>query len=134
MLATKGTAAAPAGAQEQGTPVIVVTGRGLEQTPATVAFLAGAAASDTRSSIHAIGLLLVSALMVVPVATAQQVTRGFRATLTAAMVDEGCGRLLFTASIAGLAPGPDAKSLLRRLPARAAAARRTSRRRTPGRS
>ncbi len=32
-----------------------------------------------------VGLLLVSALMVVPVATAQQVTRGFRATLLLAM-------------------------------------------------
>jgi len=32
-----------------------------------------------------VGLLLVSALMVVPVATAQQITRGFRATMLAAI-------------------------------------------------
>ena len=36
-------------------------------------------------SMRAVGLLLVSALMVVPVATAQQVTRGFRATMLTAM-------------------------------------------------
>jgi zinc transport system permease protein len=32
-----------------------------------------------------VGLLLVSAMMVVPVAAAQQVTRGFRTTMTVAM-------------------------------------------------
>lgn len=36
-------------------------------------------------AMRAVGLLLVSALMVVPVATAQQVTRGFRATMHLAM-------------------------------------------------
>jgi zinc transport system permease protein len=36
-------------------------------------------------SMRAVGLLLVSALMVVPVATAQQVTRGFLATMALAM-------------------------------------------------
>ena len=36
--------------------------------------------------MRTVGLLLVSALMVVPVATVQQVTRTFRATLFAAMV------------------------------------------------
>jgi zinc transport system permease protein len=36
-------------------------------------------------SMRAVGLLLVSALMVVPVATAQQVTRGFVATMAVAM-------------------------------------------------
>ncbi|GAA3345255.1 metal ABC transporter permease [Amorphoplanes nipponensis] len=37
-------------------------------------------------AMRTVGLLLVSALMVVPVAAAQQVTRGFRATMAAAMV------------------------------------------------
>ncbi|MEV8515734.1 metal ABC transporter permease [Dactylosporangium sp. NPDC051484] len=36
-------------------------------------------------AMRAVGLLLVSALMVVPVATAQQITRGFRATMLAAV-------------------------------------------------
>jgi len=36
-------------------------------------------------AMRAVGLLLISALMVVPVATAQQVTRGFRTTMAAAM-------------------------------------------------
>jgi zinc transport system permease protein len=37
-------------------------------------------------AMRTVGLLLVSALMVVPVAAAQQVTRGFRSTMLAAMV------------------------------------------------
>jgi len=37
-------------------------------------------------AMRTVGLLLVSALMVVPVAAAQQVTRGFGSTMTAAMV------------------------------------------------
>jgi zinc transport system permease protein len=37
-------------------------------------------------AMRTVGLLLVSALMVVPVAAAQQVTRGFRSTMSAAMV------------------------------------------------
>src|SRR3954469_9746296 len=37
-------------------------------------------------AMRTVGLLLVSALMVVPVAAAQQVTRGFRTTMLAAMV------------------------------------------------
>lgn len=44
------------------------------------------AAVTVTVAMRTVGLLLVSALMVVPVATAQQVTRGFRATLVAAMV------------------------------------------------
>jgi zinc transport system permease protein len=36
-------------------------------------------------AMRTVGLLLVSAMMVVPVAAAQQVTRGFRTTMTAAM-------------------------------------------------
>ena len=37
-------------------------------------------------AMRTVGLLLISALMVVPVAAAQQVTRGFRSTMAAAMV------------------------------------------------
>ncbi|MGA8210565.1 MAG: metal ABC transporter permease, partial [Nocardioidaceae bacterium] len=43
------------------------------------------AAVTVTVAMRTVGLLLVSALMVVPVATAQQLTRGFRATLLAAM-------------------------------------------------
>jgi zinc transport system permease protein len=43
------------------------------------------AAVTVTVAMRTVGLLLVSALMVVPVATAQQVTRGFRATLLGAM-------------------------------------------------
>lgn len=44
------------------------------------------AAVTVTVSMRTVGLLLVSALMVVPVATAQQVSRTFRGTLLAAMV------------------------------------------------
>jgi len=44
------------------------------------------AAVTVTVAMRTVGLLLVSALMVVPVATAQQLTRGFRSTLFAAMV------------------------------------------------
>jgi len=43
------------------------------------------AAVTVTVAMRTVGLLLVSALMVVPVATSQQVTRGFRTTLFAAM-------------------------------------------------
>ena len=43
------------------------------------------AALTVTVAMRVVGLLLVSALMVVPVATAQQLTRSFRATLLAAM-------------------------------------------------
>ncbi|RJS47605.1 metal ABC transporter permease [Nocardioides cavernaquae] len=43
------------------------------------------AAVTVTVAMRTVGLLLVSALMVVPVATAQQVTRSFRTTLAAAM-------------------------------------------------
>ncbi|HEU4513594.1 MAG TPA: metal ABC transporter permease [Nocardioidaceae bacterium] len=43
------------------------------------------AAVTVTVAMRTVGLLLVSALMVVPVATAQQITRGFRSTLTTAM-------------------------------------------------
>ena len=47
--------------------------------------LAVMAAMTVVVAMRAVGLLLVSALMVVPVATAQQFTRGFRATAVVAM-------------------------------------------------
>jgi zinc transport system permease protein len=47
--------------------------------------LAVTTAVTVTIAMRTVGLLLVSALMVVPVAAAQQVTRGFRATMTAAM-------------------------------------------------
>ncbi|MEV5447258.1 metal ABC transporter permease, partial [Streptomyces sp. NPDC052644] len=47
--------------------------------------LAVATAVTVTIAMRAVGVLLISALMVVPVATAQQVTRGFRSTKTAAM-------------------------------------------------
>ena len=55
------------------------------------------AAVTVTVAMRTVGLLLVSALMVVPVATSQQVTRGFRATLFGAM---GLGTL---ASLGGVA-------------------------------
>jgi zinc transport system permease protein len=54
------------------------------------------AAVTVTLAMRTVGLLLVSALMVIPVATAQQVTRGFRATLLGAM---GIGTL---ASLGGI--------------------------------
>ncbi len=58
--------------------------------------VAAMAAVTVTVAMRTVGLLLVSALMVVPVATAQQVSRGFRATLVLAM---GLGTV---ASVAGL--------------------------------
>jgi zinc transport system permease protein len=54
------------------------------------------AAVSVTVAMRTVGLLLVSALMVVPVATSQQLTRSFRTTLAAAM---GLGTL---ASVGGL--------------------------------
>jgi zinc transport system permease protein len=54
------------------------------------------AAVTVTVAMRTVGLLLVSALMVVPVATSQQLTRGFRATLLAAMA------LGTVASVAGV--------------------------------
>lgn len=54
------------------------------------------AAVSVTVAMRTVGLLLVSALMVVPVATSQQLTRSFRTTLVAAM---GLGTL---ASLGGL--------------------------------
>jgi len=66
------------------------------------------AAVTVTVSMRTVGLLLVSALMVVPVATAQQVTRSFRTTFALAMV------IGVVASVSGVvtsfhsdtAPGP----------------------------
>ncbi|MGC4895264.1 metal ABC transporter permease [Micromonospora sp. DT31] len=58
-------------------------------------------------AMRAVGVLLISALMVVPVAAAQQVTRGFRSTMTAAMAlglfSAGAG--VWVAATADTAPG-----------------------------
>jgi zinc transport system permease protein len=48
--------------------------------------LAVSTAVTVTVAMRAVGLLLVSALMVIPVATAQQVARGFTATMHAAML------------------------------------------------
>jgi zinc transport system permease protein len=48
--------------------------------------LAVGTAVTVTVAMRAVGLLLVSALMVIPVATAQQVARGFKATMHAAML------------------------------------------------
>ncbi|GAW49916.1 MULTISPECIES: metal ABC transporter permease [unclassified Nocardioides] len=70
------------------------------------------AAVTVTVAMRTVGLLLVSALMVVPVATSQQVTRSFRSTLGAAMVlgtVASTGGLLlsaYTSNYARVAPGP----------------------------
>ncbi|MDG4756585.1 metal ABC transporter permease [Micromonospora sp. WMMD710] len=58
-------------------------------------------------AMRAVGVLLISALMVVPVATAQQVTRGFRSTMTAAMALGlfAAGSGVWVAATADTAPG-----------------------------
>jgi len=70
--------------------------------------IAVTAAVTVVIAMRAIGLLLVSALMVVPVAAAQQLTRGFRDTMLAAM---GIGVLSAVSGLLGafqydLPPGP----------------------------
>ena len=70
------------------------------------------AAVSVTVAMRTVGLLLVSALMVVPVATAQQLTRSFRATLLAAMAAgtlASVGGLLVSAFASfhvRVAPGP----------------------------
>lgn len=70
------------------------------------------AALTVTVAMRTVGLLLVSALMVVPVATAQQITRTFRSTLFAAMacgLAAAVGGLLVSAAAstrASVAPGP----------------------------
>ena len=70
------------------------------------------AAVSVTVAMRTVGLLLVSALMVVPVATAQQVTRSFRTTLAAAMALGTLASLgglvisAFASFHAQVAPGP----------------------------
>jgi zinc transport system permease protein len=70
------------------------------------------AAVSVSVAMRTVGLLLVSALMVVPVATSQQLTRSFRTTLLAAMVlgaAASLGGLVISAYLsfhATVAPGP----------------------------
>jgi zinc transport system permease protein len=69
--------------------------------------LAATTAVTVTIAMRTVGLLLVSALMVVPVAGAQQVTRGFRSTMTAAMaigVAAAAGGV-WLAGVADTAPG-----------------------------
>lgn len=72
------------------------------------------AAVTVTVAMRTVGLLLVSALMVVPVATAQQLTRSFRGTLALAMglgLGAAVGGLVLAAYLsldfdANVAPGP----------------------------
>ncbi|SCL67926.1 zinc transport system permease protein [Micromonospora citrea] len=69
--------------------------------------LAVATAVTVTIAMRAVGVLLISALMVVPVATAQQVTRGFRSTMAAAMTLGlfAAGSGVWVAANADTAPG-----------------------------
>ena len=60
--------------------------------------LAVMAAVTVTVAMRVVGLLLVSALMVVPVATAQQLVRGFRATVVVAL---GAGALAAVSGVLG---------------------------------
>ena len=84
---------------------------GLRVTAYNLAIAVLAAVSVTVA-MRTVGLLLVSALMVVPVATSQQLARSFRTTLVAAMllgIGASVGGLLLAAYAsfsANVAPGP----------------------------
>ncbi|MFG3602312.1 metal ABC transporter permease [Micromonospora chersina] len=69
--------------------------------------LAVGTAVTVTIAMRAVGVLLISALMVVPVATAQQVTRGFRSTMVAAMALGlfAAGAGVWVAASADTAPG-----------------------------
>ncbi|RGC65611.1 High-affinity zinc uptake system membrane protein ZnuB [Micromonospora sp. MW-13] len=69
--------------------------------------LAVGTAVTVTIAMRAVGVLLISALMVVPVATAQQVTRGFRGTMTVAMALGlfAAGSGVWVAANADTAPG-----------------------------
>lgn len=69
--------------------------------------LAVTTAVTVTIAMRAVGVLLISALMVVPVATAQQVTRGFRGTMAAAMALGlfAAGAGVVVAATADTAPG-----------------------------
>ncbi|WP_113702508.1 metal ABC transporter permease [Nonomuraea lactucae] len=70
--------------------------------------IAVTAALTVVIAMRVVGLLLVSALMVIPVATSQQVTRGFRSTMALAMllgVVASVGGLLSSSLSARVPPG-----------------------------
>ena len=67
------------------------------------------AAVSVSVAMRTVGLLLVSALMVVPVATAQQLTRSFRGTLLAAMV---LGTLAAVGGLLVAAAAPEGTTVL----------------------
>ncbi|GGP18357.1 metal ABC transporter permease [Nonomuraea glycinis] len=70
--------------------------------------IAVTAALTVVIAMRVVGLLLVSALMVIPVATSQQLTRGFRSTMLLAMlfgVIAAVGGLLVSSQSAKVAPG-----------------------------
>ncbi|SCL38481.1 zinc transport system permease protein [Micromonospora rhizosphaerae] len=69
--------------------------------------LAVTTAVTVTIAMRAVGVLLISALMVVPVATAQQITRGFRSTMAAAMTLGlfAAGAGIWVAATADTAPG-----------------------------
>ncbi|ASW56242.1 metal ABC transporter permease [Plantactinospora sp. KBS50] len=69
--------------------------------------LAVTTAVTVTIAMRAVGVLLISALMVVPVAAAQQLTRGFRSTMSAAMVIglASAGAGVWIAGTANTAPG-----------------------------
>ena len=93
--------------------------------------LAVMAAVTVTVAMRVVGLLLVSALMVVPVATAQQLVRGFRATVVVALlagvlastsgvvgsyyVDAAPGALIVVLALAGFALATLAGTLVRRV-------------------
>ena len=66
------------------------------------------AAVTVAISMRTVGLLLISALMVVPVATSQQIARGFRTTMAGAMVIGLLAALLGvgTSAFVDVPPGP----------------------------
>ncbi|HNM97695.1 MAG TPA: metal ABC transporter permease [Marmoricola sp.] len=76
------------------------------------ALIAVLAAVTVSVAMRTVGLLLVSALMVIPVATAQQFTKGFRATMLAAMGIGAAGAVLGVASSALIDAPPGALIVL----------------------
>lgn len=107
--------------------------------------LAITAAVTVTVAMRAVGLLLVSALMVVPVATAQQMTRGFKSTMAVAIalgllasgggiwvsneINTGPGATVVLLAIAGffaVAVGAGTRRTLRRRPSASPAAEPTA--------
>lgn len=98
--------------------------------------LAVMAAVTVTVAMRVVGLLLVSALMVVPVATAQQLVRGFRATVVVALglgvtaslggvvgsfyADTAPGAMIVVVALGGFLVAALAGALLRRFRARTA--------------